>query len=127
MRKKRYERRKAIDCKLLEKSKKNPGYCKYEVTIQEKNGYIHKEPAYGKDMQDAISRLIWNERTRIIEKKLGAGWFFLAWLAIMGWPAIMLERTDKSYLYTICVCWGNNFTKLLVFFGGDTSIKNKNN
>ena len=95
MRKKRYERRKAIDCKLLEKSKKNPGYCKYEVTIQEKNGYIHKEPAYGKDMQDAISRLIWNERTRIIEKKLGAGWFFLAWLAIMGWPAIMLERTDN--------------------------------
>lgn len=100
MKKKKYERRRAIDCKLLEKSKNNPGYCKYEVTIQEKNGYIHKEPAYGKDMQDAISRLIWNERTKIIEKKLGAGWFFLAWLLIMGWPAIMLEKTD-SPLYLL--------------------------
>ena len=56
------ERRKAIDCKLVEASKTSPGYFKYQITIQEKDGTINVVPAYGKDMQDAIERLLWNER-----------------------------------------------------------------
>ena len=56
------EKRKAIDCKLVRSSTSNPGYFKYEVTIQEKDGTTHVQPAYGKDMQDAISRLVWTER-----------------------------------------------------------------
>lgn len=61
-------RRKAIDCTLIEASKSNPGYFKYVITIQELNGNITKQPAYGIDMQDAISRLIWNERTEKVNK-----------------------------------------------------------
>jgi len=56
------KKRKAIDCKLVRPSKSNPGYFKYEVTIEDVEGDTVKQPAYGKDMQDAISRLIWNER-----------------------------------------------------------------
>jgi hypothetical protein len=55
-------RRKAIDCKLVEASKTSPGYFKYQVTIQEIDGSVNVVPAYGKDMQDAIERLLWNER-----------------------------------------------------------------
>lgn len=55
-------KRKAIDCKLIEASKTSPGYFKYQITIEESDGEIHSVPAYGKDMQDAISRLIWTER-----------------------------------------------------------------
>ena len=69
-RKQKYERRRAIDCKLLKKSKTHNGYCKYIITIAEKDGSIHKQPAYGVDMQDALSRLINTERTVKIEKKL---------------------------------------------------------
>ena len=50
-------KRKAIECKLLEESKKNPGYYKYLVTIQESDGQVHQEPAYGFDMQDASEQL----------------------------------------------------------------------
>lgn len=62
------EKRKAIDCKLVRPSNSNPGYFKYEVTIKEPDGAIHIQPAYGKDMQDAISRLIWNERVDKVAK-----------------------------------------------------------
>ena len=73
-----FKRRRAIECKFVEKSKTNPGYLKYEITICEKDGTIHKQPAYGKDMQDAISRLINIERTQVIEKQLYIthSWYF---------------------------------------------------
>lgn len=55
-------KRKAIDCKFSRESNSNPGYNKYIVTVRESDGTISKVPAYGKDMQDALSRLVWTER-----------------------------------------------------------------
>ena len=59
---KKKTRRRAIHCEMIESSKTSPGYYKYQVTIREKNGSESIVPAYGKDMQDAIERLVWNER-----------------------------------------------------------------
>ena len=42
--KSKYQKRRAIECKIVEKSKKNPGYCKYDITIQELDGTVHTEP-----------------------------------------------------------------------------------
>ncbi len=75
-------RRKAIDCKLVEASKTNPGYFKYLVTIEELDGTIHDVPAYGKDMQDAISRLVWHERVDKITNYKGIMMLFA--LLILG-------------------------------------------
>ena len=61
-------RRKAIDCKLVEESKTSPGYFKYVITIQEKDGTVHSVPAYGIDMQDAIKRLLKVESSERINK-----------------------------------------------------------
>jgi|TARA_R110002012_G_scaffold280562_1_gene469140 hypothetical protein len=85
-----YQRRRAIECKIVEKSKNNPGYCKYDVTIHELDGTIHTQPAYGKDMQDALSRLMNTERTVKIEKKMERNpfIFFLIWMAVMVFPVI---------------------------------------
>ena len=55
-------RRKAIRAELIRASKDHPGYFKYKVTIEEVDGTVHDVPAYGKDMQDAIERLVWVER-----------------------------------------------------------------
>jgi hypothetical protein len=55
-------RRKAISAELVRESKDNPGYFRYNIEIEEVDGKRHIVPAYGKDMQDAISRLVWNER-----------------------------------------------------------------
>jgi len=77
-----FERRRAIKCKFIEKSKSSPGYLKYEVTICEKDGTKHKQPAYGIDMQSAISRLVNQERTVKVEKKIYNNPFAVFLLAI---------------------------------------------
>jgi len=98
--KSKYIRRRAVDCKLIEKSKSNPGYCKYMITIAELDGTIHKQPAYGKDMQGALARLMNTERTVKVEKKLenNTGIIFLLWLLLMGTPAIFFGAHNTPWL-----------------------------
>jgi len=98
--KSKYTRRRAIDCKLMERSKNYPGYCKYMITIAELDGTIHKQPAYGKDMQDALSRLMNKELTVKVEKKLenNTGLIFLAWLLLMGGPAIIFGASNTPWM-----------------------------
>ena len=63
------ERRRAVHCDIVEPSKTSPGYFKYLITIREIDGSEHKVPAYGKDMQDAIERLLWSERIEKVNDK----------------------------------------------------------
>tara|TARA_R100001443_G_C3344992_1_gene175393 strand:+ start:830 stop:1213 length:384 start_codon:yes stop_codon:yes gene_type:complete len=100
VKKSKYNRRRAIDCKIVEKSKNNPGYCKYMITIAELDGTIHKQPAYGKDMQDALSRLMNTERTVKVEKKIenNTGLIFLIWLALMAAPAIFFGSGNTPWM-----------------------------
>lgn len=121
---KKYDRRRALDCKLLKKSDSHKGYCKYIITIGEKDGTIHKQPVYGKDMQDALSRVIKKELTVKIEKKLenNTGLIFFAWLLLMGTPAIFfgVGNTPWILVYTfgtiimlmaIAAIWYNHINK----------------
>lgn len=57
------QRRKAIEGKLIGESTTSPGYFKYQFTILELDGTTNIMPAYGKDMEDALERLVWTERT----------------------------------------------------------------
>ena len=95
-----FERRRAIKCKFVEKSKTSPGYLKYEVTICEKDGTKHKQPAYGVDMQSAIARLVNQERTVKVEKKLHNNPFllFIAWVALMIWPILVGIASDSPHM-----------------------------
>ena len=95
----KFNRRRALECKLVEKSKSNPGYLKYMVTIGEKDGTVHTQPAYGKDMQGALSRLINMERTVKVERKLetNTGLIFLSWLVLMGAPAIFFGSQNTPW------------------------------
>ena len=94
----KFKRRRAIECELLKRSESHKGYLKYRITLQEKSGEVHEEIAYGKDMQDALSRLVWTERTKKVESRMGAGWFFITWCIIMGWPALMMDQSQPWYL-----------------------------
>jgi len=120
----KFNRRRALECKLIEKSKTSPGYLKYEVTIGEKDGTKHTQPVYGKDMQDALSRLINTERTVKIERKLetNTGLIFLAWLLVMGTPAIFFGAQNTPYylaatfgsiimIMVVATLWYNYITK----------------
>ena len=98
--KRKYSRRRAIKCEILKKSSSHKGYCKYKITICELDGTTHSEVAYGKDMQDALSRLINTERTVKVEKKIENNvlWILLIWATIMGWPALITDGGSPMYI-----------------------------
>lgn len=106
----KYNRRRALNCTLTDESTNNPGYFKYDVTIGEKDGTVHTQPAYGKDMQDALSRLINKERTVKVENRATNNPFlvFLIWVALMGWPAILMDTTNQPVFifYGFAVVFG---------------------
>ena len=70
------------------------------VTVGEKDGTIWKQPVYGKDMQDALSRVIKKELTVKVERKLetNVGLIFLTWLAVMGAPAFFADTSSPWFL-----------------------------
>ena len=85
-------RRKAIEGKLIGESKTSPGYFKYQFTILEVDGTTHEVPAYGKDMEDALERLVWVERT---EKKPYNIMVISALLTIIVVPSIIAAMTSN--------------------------------
>jgi hypothetical protein len=113
----KYDRRRALKCELLRKSDTHKGYCKYMVTIGEKDGTVHKQPAYGTDMQDALSRLINTERTVKIEKKMEKNplIFFLVWMLVMAVP--VLWHGDLAYTPWFILYMFGTFTAMFVFAG----------
>ena len=90
------------------------------VTIGEKDGRVHKQPVYGKDMQDALSRLINTELTNKVEKKLetSTGYVFLTWILIMGVPVLAGDAESPFFLVYVfgsvgvmlgIACWWYNY------------------
>ena len=69
------------------------------ITIAELDGTVHKQPAYGKDMQGALARLMNKELTVKVERKLetNTGLIFIAWLLLMGTPAIIFGAQDTPW------------------------------
>ena len=77
-------RRRAVHAELIRESRDNPGYFRYNITIREKDGMEHVVPAYGKDMQDAIERLVWNERVgKVTRSKIIAPGFAVLILSVV--------------------------------------------
>ena len=122
--KSKYIKRRATECTLVEKSKSNPGYCKYMITIRELDGMVHTQPAYGKDMQGALARLMNKEFTVKVERKLetNTGLIFLSWLVLMGAPAIFFGAQNTPYylaatfgsiimIMVVATLWYNYITK----------------
>ena len=107
-------RRKAIDCKLIGPSSSSPGYFKYEVTIEEESGKIHKEPAYGLDMQDAISRLVWTERVEKVNPKANIILIICAWSTSIIVPSIIATKTEDPIWILVAFVLASLLTFLTV-------------
>ena len=107
-------RRKAIDCKMIGPSSSSPGYFKYEVTIEEESGKIHKEPAYGLDMQDAISRLVWTERVEKVNPKANIVIIICAWLTSIIVPSIIATKTKDPIWILVAFVLASLLTLLTV-------------
>ena len=95
------QKRKAIHSELVEASKNNPGYFKYVITIQELDGTIHKVPAYGTDMQDAIAKLVRTEQSNKLKKvyinKVEPTVIIL--MAIAWMSSVLISSISGNYQY----------------------------
>lgn len=100
------DRRRAIKAELVEKSKSNPGYYKYQVTIKELDGSIHVVPSYGVDMQDAIGRIVKKERVQKFNKHIKP---ITLYVMASLWVLSVLTSSifsDYRYAYTAAITLG---------------------
>ena len=85
------------------------------------DGFIKLE--YGKDMQDALSRLINKELTKKVENKLetSTGFVFVAWVTLMLLPAMFGNAQSPWFLAyvfgsialltVVAIAWYNHVNK----------------
>jgi len=107
-------KRKAIQAELRKESKTFNGWLKYEVTIQNEDGSVEKVPAYGKDLQDALSRVVHDEKVVKLEKKTkripDLVWVVLWFGYILGLANFAMSM------------WASNTIKSVVFISGLTFV-----
>lgn len=63
-------KQKVIDVKYRKESKSFPDWMKYEITILNEDGSTSKLPAYGKDLQDALSRVVHDNKVEKLHTKV---------------------------------------------------------
>ena len=102
------ERRRATEGKIVEKSKSNPGYYKYQFTIRELDGSENIIPSYGVDMTDALQRILKHERkeklTKVYVNKVEPTVMIsvvLAWMTMIGLSTFIPNHPEYALYGTI--------------------------
>ena len=100
---KKKEKRVAVHAELRKESITFDGYLKYEVTIKNENGELEKVPAYGKDLQDALSRVVHDERvinleSKIVNKLPDFGWVVAWFLGFALITSILYYNIQSKYV-----------------------------
>ena len=62
-------KRKVLNVTYRKDSNKFTDWMKYEIEIMNQDGTKEIIPAYGKDLQDALRRVVHDERVEVVEKK----------------------------------------------------------
>jgi hypothetical protein len=94
-------KRKAIDVKYRKSSESFPNYLKYEVTVLNEDGTTEVIPAYGKDLQDALSRVVHDEKVNKITKRTRKVSMYVwmgAWFGYLGALSLWFERTGNALI-----------------------------
>lgn len=94
-------KQKVIDVKYRKDSTKFPTWMKYEITLLNEDGSTERIPAYGKDLQDALSRVVHDNKVVKVSKQANKfpwwGWA-LVWFMYIGGLATITRysHTDDS-------------------------------
>lgn len=107
-------KQKVINVTYRKDSKTFPDWLKYEVELLNEDGSTVKIPAYGKDLQDALSRVVHDQKVEKIEKRTKRI-PDLVWAVL--WFGYMLGLAE--YATTM---WADNATKGIVFVSGTVLI-----
>ena len=91
-------KQKVINVTYRKDSKAFPDWLKYEVELLNEDGSTTKIPAYGKDLQDALSRVVHDQRVDLVEKQAkripDIVWVILWFGYILGWTMLTYEVSD---------------------------------
>lgn len=96
------KRRVATNATLRKESKTFDGWLKYEVEVKNEDGSTETVPAYGKDLQDALQRVVHDEAVKKIETKVikrvpETGWAFAWFLGMCLLVILGYEITPYNY------------------------------
>ena len=103
-------KQKVINATYRKDSSTFPEWMKYEIELLNEDGSITKIPAYGKDLQDALSRVVHDKRVGAVEKRTKRI-PDLVWVVL--WFGYVLALADYSMSM-----WQDNTTKSIVFLSG---------
>jgi hypothetical protein len=107
-------KKKAIHVEYRKTSESFPDWMKYEVTILQEDGKTVKVPAYGKDLQDALSRVVHDDRVEKISKtteKLPSWIWIVLWFSYLFALIIWYMQSNNQWVMTI------GLTLILPIFG----------
>jgi hypothetical protein len=120
-------KQKVITAEYRKDSNTFPKWMKYEVTILNEDGTTETIPAYGKDLQDALSRVVHDKKvtnieTKVIKKIPETGWAFAWFLGMAFTEALIYQNVEHNYagvalisslfLYTITTLSITNWFRL---------------
>ena len=97
-------RRMAIQAEWQRDSESAPGFNKYMITIREIDGTETRVPAYGRDMQDALSRIVKRERTeKLVEttERIPDYIYVLMFLGTLGVGATLSTTADNPLYFAV--------------------------
>lgn len=121
-------KQKVINVTYRKGSNTFPDWLKYEVTLLNEDGTEEKTPAYGKDLQDALSRVVHDKKVIEVERKITKRIPDLVWVVlwfgyILGWTMLTYEVSSYTSfnglffisgiaLITGLTLWGKSWFRL---------------
>lgn len=107
-------KQKVINASYRKDSQAFPDWLKYEVELLNEDGTTEKIPAYGKDLQDALSRVVHDKRVIEVEQK-AKRIPDIVWVVL--WFGYMLGLIELTYLIS-----PYNSFRGIFFIGGVTVL-----
>ena len=91
-------KRKVLNVSYRKDSDTFNDWMKYEIEILNEDGSREKIPAYGKDLQDALSRVVHDKKVEKLERKTkripDIVWAILWFGYILGWTLLTFELSE---------------------------------
>ena len=98
-------KQKVIDVKYRKESKTFPDWMKYEITLLNEDGSTEKHPAYGKDLQDALSRVVHDQKVTKVQTTTSKfpwwGWAIVWFIYIGGLAVYTSTSRDNGLVFGV--------------------------
>jgi hypothetical protein len=98
-------KQKVIDVKYRKDSETFPDWMKYEITLLNEDGSTEKHPAYGKDLQDALSRVVHDQKVTKVQTTTSKfpwwGWAIVWFIYIGGLAVYTSTSRDNGLVFGV--------------------------